>query len=425
MSKKAQAFTDISIRNLKPSAKRREIPDPGARGLYLVVQPSGMKSFAVRYRFRGWPRKLTLQAGIGLAAARKEAGTALYEVEQGRDPAIEKRKAKQELLKEAENTFRAIGDDYLRRECGMQVDAEGNVTFKADKLRTGSQRLATLKRLVYPTLGDTPISQIRRSDIIKLLDKIEDGDLRSPDGETIAGGAVMADRTLALIRKIMNWHATRSDDFASPIVRGMARVNPKERKRKRTLTDDELRAVWRAAEEGTGPFDRLVQFLLLNAARRDEAAKMKRSELVGADWTLPAARNKAKVDLIRPLSNAAQRVLERTPKIADSEFIFSTNGKSPISGYSRFKRDFDKRAGITGWTLHDLRRTARSLMSRTGVVSDHAEMCLGHVIGGVRETYDRYEYHAEKKAALAALAGQIDRIVNRRENVVSIGAARV
>jgi len=232
----------------------------------------------------------------------------------------------------------------------------------------------------------------------------------------------MADRTLALIRKIMNWYATRSDDFRSPIVRGMARVKGKERARERTLTDDELRAIWRAADATEGPFGRLVQFLLLTAARRNEAAQMKRSELSGAEWTLPAARNKTKVDLVRPLSAAARSVLELVPALAGCDYVFSTDARNPISGFSRFKQRIDKACGVTGWTLHDLRRTARSLMSRAGVNSDHAERCLGHVITGVRGTYDRHEYADEKQRAYEALAGQIDRVVNPRDNVIALAA---
>jgi integrase len=181
-----------------------------------------------------------------------------------------------------------------------------------------------------------------------------------------------------------------------------------------------LRAVWQAAEAGEGPFGRLVQFLLLTAARRNEAAYLQRSELSGTDWTLPAVRNKIKVDLIRPLSATAQAVLAKVPELADCDFVFSTNGRGAINGFSHFKKRFDKQCNVTGWTLHDLRRTARSLMSRAGVNADHAERCLGHVIGGVRETYDRYEFHAEKQHAYEALAAQIDRIINPVDNVTSL-----
>jgi hypothetical protein len=242
-------LTDISIRNLRPGAARREIRDGGARGLYLVVQPSGVKTFAVRYRLNGKPQKLTLgrwqepvdrqradeaaEPKIGetlsLASARKLAADTLLQTGRGRDPGAAKRRAKQEQRLAAGNTLEAIAEEYLKRECGMKRNAEGRPTFASGKLRSGPWRCAILERLVYPTLGDYPITEIKRSDVIRLLDRIEAGELKDKDSAPIRGGSTMADRTLAIIRKILNWHATRSDDFRSPIVRGMARVKPKLR----------------------------------------------------------------------------------------------------------------------------------------------------------------------------------------------------
>jgi len=185
--------------------------------------------------------------------------------------------------------------------------------------------------------------------------------------------------------------------------------------RDRVLTDEELRQVWKQAE-ANGVFGALIRFILLTAARRSEASAMAWSELDGADWTLPAARNKTKVDLVRPLSKAALAVLP--PRAGD--FVFTSNGGSPITSFSDLKQQFDTALPLAPWRLHDLRRTARSLMSRAGVLTDHAERCLGHVIGGVRGVYDRHEYHAEKARAYEALASQIDRIVRPRANVVGM-----
>jgi integrase len=235
----------------------------------------------------------------------------------------------------------------------------------------------------------------------------------------------MADRSLAVLRRVMTWHAGRSDDYRSPIVRGMARTKAKDRARERTLSDDELRGVWKAAEATTSSFGAFVQFLLLSAARRSEAAAMRWSELAGADWTLPASRNKTKVDLVRPLSKQAQDVLARVVKFEKCDFIFTTDGKKAIRGFGKFKAKLDEASGVTSWRLHDLRRTARSLMSRASVPADHAERCLGHVMAGVRGTYDRHEYHAEKQRAYEALAGQIDRILNPQDNVTQLRTAAV
>jgi integrase len=194
----------------------------------------------------------------------------------------------------------------------------------------------------------------------------------------------------------------------------MARTKPKERARDRILTDDELRQVWRSAE-ADGVFGALIRFILLTAARRSEASELRWTEIVGSEWTLPAERNKTKFELVRPLSKAALGVLPDS----GCEWVFAANGK-PITAFSRLKMIFDQACGVSDWTLHDLRRTSRSLMSKAGVPTDHAERCLGHVIGGIRGVYDRHEYHREKTQAYEALAAQIDRIVRPRANVVGI-----
>jgi integrase len=342
----------------------------------------------------GRSRRMTIDGVLGLAAARKRARVLLGEVARDRDPLLERRNA----VSLAEDTFKLIAEAYFARE--------------GKKLRTAAARQATLEKLVYPRIGTQPISAIRRSDVVRLLDRIED-----------ENGPVQADRTLAYIRKVMNWHASRSDEFRSPIVRGMARTSGKERARARILTDEELRAVLKAADATPGPFGAFVKLLLLTGARRSEASDMTWSEVSGADWTLPAARNKVKVDLIRPLSAAAQTTIAPLPRIGSHGFVFTTGGFRPFGAFSFYKRRFDQACAVSDWTLHDLRRTARSLMSRAGVPSDHAERCLGHVMPGVRGVYDRHEYHEEKRRAYEALAGQIDRIVNPQENVVPLRGA--
>jgi integrase len=382
-----KALTDRAIRALRaaPRGKRTVVWDAQVPGLALRVTDQGAKTFVLVVRYPGSPnpapRSLGTYGAITLEAARSKARDWLALIARGDDPATH------DAARRA-NTLAAISEEYFRRD--------------GKDLRSGVTRKRTMERLVYPTLGARPIADIRRSEIIRLLDGIED-----------ANGPVMADRTLAVIRKIMNWHASRSDDFRSPIVRGMARTKPRERTRERILTDDELRAIWTTA---SGPFGALVKFILLTAARRTEASEMQWTELAEGDWTLPASRNKTKVDLVRPLSKAALAVLP--PK--HCEFVFSRSGRVPISGFTWERSMLAQASGTNGWTMHDLRRTSRSLMSRAGIASDIAERCLGHVIGGIRGVYDRHEYHAEKAQAYEALAAQIDRIVEPKENIVSM-----
>jgi integrase len=353
--------------------------DTQVSGLALRVS-EGRKSWTLHYTLGAKRRRLTFGTYpfISLNAARTRADEAKAAIATGADPSLA-----------ATETLQHVCESYMARE--------------GAKLRSAKWRKSALERHVYPTLGSRPVAEIRRSEIVRLLDRIEE-----------TSGSAMATLTLAIIRKVMNWHASRTDDFVSPVVRGMARTQ--EKARDRVLTDDELCKVW---GNGNGMFGAYVRFLLLTAARRNEVAHMTWAEIEGSDWTLPAARNKTGVDLVRPLSQAARQILAALPQ--RGSFVFTTNdGLKPISSLSLFKRQLDAASGTNGWTLHDLRRTARSLMSRAGVPTDHAERCLGHVIGGVRGVYDRHEYHREKARAFEALAAMIERIVSGGGDVVQL-----
>jgi integrase len=297
----------------------------------------------------------------------------------GTDPA-------QHLAHKRAQTFQAISEQYLLR--------------KTKDHRTRGEIEAMLARLIDPSLGQRPITSINRSDIVRLLDRIED-----------ENGAVTATKALGIISRVMNFHASRTDDFRSPIVKGMGRGTAQARSR--ILSDDELRSIWRACSEYP-VFGSMLRFILLTATRRDEAGKMRWSEISGAEWVIPAARYKTNIDHVIPLSRMALSTLPER----NGEWVFSGNGRQPIGNYTHNKEAIDKASGVNGWVIHDLRRTARSLMSRAGVAPDHAERCLGHVIGGVRGTYDRHEYHREKQRAYELLAGLIDRIVRGDAKVV-------
>jgi integrase len=391
----AKRLTDIGIRNLKPGPVRREISDAGS-GLYLVQQPSGHQSWAVRYRAAGRPIKLTLGSWprLSLHDARVAAAEALKAVKQGNDPARARQDAKVKAMEAQANTVASVCAAYLKREGG--------------KLRTStsSQRESIFRRLVYPAIGERPIDSIKRSEIVRLLDQIED-----------KSGPRMADVTLAVLRRVFTWHALRDDDFASPIVRGMNRQNAKDHRRARILTDDELRAVW-AATADNAPFSALVRFLLLTSARRTEAAGMRWDEVVDGIWSLPAARSKTKVEVVRPLSKAAQEVLAGLPRFEGCAVAFTSTILAPLRQFSSPKARLDTASGVTGWRLHDLRRTARSLLSRAGVNSDIGERCLGHSLGDIRERYDRHKYLDEMAHAFEALSAEIETIIHPPEGAV-------
>jgi integrase len=396
-------LTDLSVKNAK--ARRQdgkpvltEIADGGCRGLRLVVHPTGHQSWIVRYRRPdGRTAKLTLGPAIvmrkgdpvpehvlTLALARKRATDALHQLALGIDPGIEKAASRQPTT---HATFERVATDCFTREANRG-------------LRSAGRQLHDVQRLVFPVFGKRPMAAVRRGEVVRLLDSIED-----------EHGAVMADAVLAGVRKVMNWWAVRDENYAVPLVRGMRRSNPTERARARILDDDELRAVWKAASEMEAPYGPFIQFLLLVGCRRREAAGMRRDEVPNGLWTLPASRSKTKKEVLRPLSRAAQSVLERISKIAGSAFVFTLGGGVPINSFHLLRQMIDERSGVTGWRLHDLRRTARSLMSRAGVSADVAERCLGHVVPGVRGVYDRHKFQAEMLQAFEALGALIQRIV--------------
>jgi integrase len=361
--------------------------------------------YELRYRTAG--RRAFLLIGrhgsITPDQARKIAKLRAGEVASGDDPAMQ-RETEREA---AANTVNAVLDDFVAR------------YLKKQGLRSADTVEKTLDRLVRPRIGTKPIYDVKRVDITKMLDAIED-----------ANGPVMADRTLAYLRKAFNWQATRDDRFTPPIVRGMARTKSKERARTRVLDDQEIRDLWQAldelGDEAPSCYPRYVRALLLTAQRRSDVSHMHSDEIDGTTWIIPGARYKTKIDHAVPLIEPVLELIGAEPK----GFVFSSDGgKTPFSGYSKAKAALDRttaelrkaqgRKPMGHWTPHDLRRTARSLMSRAGVPTDIGERVLGHVIPGVRAVYDRYAYLDEKRDALARLAAQIGRILHPGAPVVA------
>jgi integrase len=384
-------------------------------GFAVRVTSAGTKSFVWFHRVDGKPHLETLGRWVkvpkggsltvldAIVAAHKRA-KAIREDDD--DPRPERTRRLEDGDRPADETVAGMIDEFVQR----YVEKEG-------ELRSGDTIKRTFERLVKPTIGHLGVYDLRRSHVVKMLDAIAD-----------ENGPVMADRTLALVRKAFNWRAARDDDFHPPIAKGMARTKPKERARSRILSDEEIRDLWSALDTIAEPscYPAFVRMLLVTATRRNEAARMRWDEIEGSTWTIPAARYKTKTDHDVPLTDAALALIGPRPKdYAKRPFVFSTTGGSkPFSGYSKAKEALDKLLEMEPWTLHDLRRTARSLMSRAGVPTDHAERALGHVIAGVRSVYDRHTYLTEKQKAFEALASLLAQILNPAPNVAQIAERR-
>ena len=391
-------LTDRAVAALKPAerGKRKLLWDAAVHSFAVRVTDTGAKSFVLVARFPGSPNPTARAIGrtdaISLEKAREIARGWLGELAQGRDPA-------RVAEARATGTVRAVCEEWWTR--------------KGSNNRSAKLQRSRLERLIYPALGHRPIGEVKRSDIVRLHDRVTD-----------ENGPVAANRAVELLGSIFSWHATRSDDFHSPIIRGMTTA---EASRDRVLTDEELKAVWHATAPSPGlslhpSYRALIRFLLLTGARRAEAARMRWAELAEGVWTLPPERNKVGVELVRPLSGAALAVLDGLPR--SGEWVFTRRGSQAIGGLAELKTELDRLSGMSNWVHHDLRRTARSLLSRAGVNADVAELCLGHVLPGIRQVYDRYKYAEEKRIAYEKLASLIAQIVEPQENVVAIRGQR-
>jgi integrase len=407
-------LTVQSVARIKPDLhKRLEIPDAVLPGLYLIVQPSGVKSWAVRYRHGATPRKLTLGRYpiFDLVEARARAREALQSVATGRDPCSEKRERRREAVTPDRDLVSAQVELFLARHVRT-------------KLKAGSAALveSRFRRYVLPAWSKRRVREIERRDVIELLDGIMD-----------TGAPVSANRTLATLKTFFGWLLDRSVIEASPC----ARVKPPavETTRDRVLSDDELRLVWRAAERLGGPYGGFVQMLAITGQRREEVAGMRRSEIRGDVWTIPAERMKGGVTNDVPFSAAAIRILEKMP--ANGDFVFTFTGDAPLTSYGGAKQKLDAAiAKITEaegqdtpghWTFHDIRRTAASGMARLGTPVNVIESVLAHrggAVSGVAAVYNRHSYLPEKRRALEAWAAHVTGLVTgtAASNVVALRA---
>jgi integrase len=288
------------------------------------------------------------------------------------------------------DSFSAVAANYLKR----HVEANG--------LRSRGEIERRLAKYVLPSWADRDFMSIRRSDVAALLDHVQ-----------YHHGPAQADAVLASVRGLSNWYATRHDEYVSPFTRGMRRTDPKTRKRARILNDEEIRAVWQATGDG-GRFSAIVRLLFLTAQRRDKVAEMKWADVAldGGTWAVPNEGREKGTGGALLLPPAALKLVQEQPHLSANPYVFAGRGTGPFSGFSKAKRELDARLPpMPDWVLHDLRRTARSLLARAAVRPEIAERVMGHVIAGVEGIYDRHEYRAEKAEALRRLAGLIDEIL--------------
>jgi integrase len=378
-------LTDIAIQNLKARAARYEVPDPGARGLRVIVQVSGHKGFAVRYRnAAGRARKLTLPGGIGLAAARKLAADAMLEVAQGKDPGT----AKQDARRGA----RSRVDDNVERLAAQFIEQH---VMRKTRPNSSRATVGIFRNIVLPPWGRRSVHDIARRDVRDLIDGVA------------VDRPVQANRTHAALSVFFRWLFDREVIAASPMF-GIKRPGA-EHSRDRTLSDDEIARLW-AGTEALDPRARAcIRLLILTGQRRSEIAGLKWSEVDGDLLMLPAGRMKGGKAHVVPLSAQAAAIVAAMSRA--SEYVFGT----PVNNFDRIKRTLDARMGeAPHWQVHDLRRSVASGLARLGTPVPTVEKILAHVSGtfrGVAGVYQRHSFLPEMAVAMQRWADHVDRIV--------------
>jgi len=405
----SKQLTKRTIDALKPGTVDTFVWD--GRGFGVKCTPTGTKTFLLVYRFptgrAGKVRRFTIgrYGQITLAQATEVAQIKLGEIAKGIDPQAVKEGERAQAVRVKASpkfTLQGVAKDFIER-------------YAKRRNRSWRQKERILNRVVPLLGGSKPISSITRADITILLDRIED-----------EGGPSSAEAALGVLRKMFNWHATRHSEFNTPFVTGMSRYSTKEHARDRVLSDDEIRIMWRALDACPPPFRQLTRFMLLTGQRGQEVKTLLRSQIDGDNiWAIPPDNYKTKTPHFLPLTTAALEQVGEMPNLGD--YVFSYTGKGPFSNGFALKVQLDaqmrhlmaERDGLDvaqvklkPWVMHDLRRTAKTLMSRVGIRQDHSERVLGHVIPGVAAVYDRHAYIAEKRHALNKLAAEVRRIVH-------------
>ena len=235
------------------------LADTEVKGFVARCLPSGVVTYGLRYRVAGKQRWLALglHGRVTPDKARRLAKKGAGEVAVNRDPAGEREAEDARAKAASANTVNVLLDAFLERHVRKNLRSAGEVE-------------RVFNKYVRPRIGDKSIYQLRRGDIVEMLDAIED-----------ENGPVMADRTLAHVRKAFNWQAARDDTFVPPIVPGMARTTTAERARKRVLDDQEIRDLWKALDTADVPscYPAFVRALLLTAQRRSEVSGMAWGEI--------------------------------------------------------------------------------------------------------------------------------------------------
>jgi integrase len=370
---------DMTRPYIRPS-RRKFINDTLVPGFALMLTPTGHRSLVFRFRFGGRTDKITFRT-TSVEEARKLASAARGTLQSGDNPRF------REPTKSGK-TLREVITEYLRQQPSDYKSAQA--------------MWACFENHAQALLG-RPIESLTRDITVPVVDAV-----MARHATRRRAGRFGANALAKNLNTIGHWYAKRSHNFAwwdvpSPL--------PKRDRagRDRVLDDHEIAAVWNAAARQGYPHGTFIQFLLLTSLRRTEAAQLRRAEVVNGVMRLPPERTKNKEPFTLPLSAAAADLLASCP---DGEWYFvGTRAGEPYSTFTHGKDALDKLTNVPHWTLHDLRRTAATLMERAGVLPHVIEATLNHKVRGVGGVYRRHNFVDEKRQAMEALANLVREIV--------------
>jgi integrase len=411
MPRSKEPITVETVASVKPRSSDWIMWDGGdgaVKGLGLKITPTGKKIYILKYRMAGGRAAPTRRFTIGDSGgwtpktARIKARALLSQISDGQDPMLEKQR-------ERVGTIKALIADYIK-------------AFEQDGERDAGEGGRILNRIIVPAWGNRATASISKVDVRHLVKGIHR-----------RGAAVMANRTLSVVKRL----------FAYAVENDLVEFHPcptmkpltVEQSRHRTLSDAELVEVWQAADALGWPFGEAVKLMILSGQRREEVGGMAKAEIDRAKglWSLPPERTKNKQPHDVHLTPQMLEVLDALPNVS-KQLYFTTTGKTPVSGWSRAKTQIDtkilearreaaKKAGeepdqvqpMPGWIFHDLRRTMTTKLNELGVSEKVADILINHRSrkkGGVAAVYNRYQYMAERKAALEAWGRHFDELLS-------------
>jgi integrase len=448
-----KVLTAAAVVKYRPAGNRpREIPDGGSPSLRLIVHPSGSKAWIMRFRRpSGMTAKLTLGPvdlsgsenpadpvlgmPLTLAAARRLAAEVHRRRAMGRDVVAEykaeRERKRTDLKNQMQNTFghaaREFFSDYKTAKWNTRPR---RFRYEARLLGldwpAGSDPATTepviLKASLADVWGARPVAEIDSHDVHTVVSEARKNGIpgleRRNGGTSESRGRKMHSALSTLFRYLVRHRRVASNPCADVWRPGAPPA------RDRVLSDVEIRSFWQACDSLSPPFAAALRLMLLTGARENEVAGMQRHELSAEGvWTLPAERSKNHRAHSLVLSPLARDIIASVPRIEPGSFVFTHNGRSKVSGWSKIKRRLDQQMpGVPPWRIHDLRRSAASGMQRLGVRVEVVERALNHIsgsFGGIVGIYQRDPLTEEVTAALLRWSQHVSGLVEGAADKVS------